>query len=150
MVNDGSKSQTLSWTSHHPSKFQKLRVHEILGCLGLRAILAMCKEKRGIPELTCRFPKRWSMGTRNLVLEARFGDGVRWVIKVHMLSLSSPCGFTNGSTPKFRDEEADESDSNSDKSGDSNASEDGEDPYDVFKQEFETMEFIKYVICSLI
>ena len=28
------------------------------------------------------------MGTRNLILEAKFSDGVRWVLKIYMLDAS--------------------------------------------------------------
>lgn len=29
------------------------------------------------------------MGTRNLILEAKFSDGVRWVLKIYMLDASN-------------------------------------------------------------
>ncbi len=28
------------------------------------------------------------MGTRNLILEAKFSDGVRWILKIYMLDAS--------------------------------------------------------------
>lgn len=152
MADDGSESQTTSWTSHNASKFQELRALEIIDALDKQEILKACVEKRDNPQLTCTLPRRYAMGTRNLVLEVRFGDGVRWVIKVHMLSLESPCGSINGRDPESENDETNKPSNNGNRSSDndgstiSGESDEPEDPYAVFKNEFEAMEFIRYVI----
>ena len=152
MADGVSESQTISWTSHNPLKFQELRALEIIGALDKQEILEACIEKRGNPELACTLPRRYAMGTRNLVLEARFSDGVRWVIKVHMLSLESPCGSINGRDPESENGETNKPSDNgsisSDNAGSRNSeeSDEPEDPYDIFKTEFEAMEFIRYAI----
>lgn len=71
-----------------------------------------------------------SIGTRNLVLEARLCDGVRWVLKIYVLAPEAPndpC-FPSSISGSASDEFADR-----------------REIYETFQQEFEALEFIQFL-----
>lgn len=75
--------------------------------------------------IDCTIQAHWSMGTRNLILEARFTDGVRWVLKIFMLETID--GPVASLTPHLTKTPM------------------GIRFTKLFKREFEAMEFIRFV-----
>ena len=141
-LRDGTDSDTVSWTCHNPMKLQRMRAHEIIGAINKLELLDLCLEKRGVPGLDCTFPRRWAMGSRNLIIEVNFSDGVRWIVKIYMLALESPGGSINGiNSPNTssKDDRAARSGEYSDWSSNTD-----EDPLGCLRAEFEAMEFIRY------
>ena len=107
------------WTSYRARDGKKRRAQTIMESFDQKALVQACKETRGDGNIGCVIQPHWSMGTRNLVLEARFSDGVRWVLKIYMLATegssleSSIPGSTSDQTP------------------------DGDEIYETFQREFE-------------
>lgn len=80
-----------SWTSYQSKDDEKeCRFQTIMKSFDQKVLLQACKEVRGNSDIDidCAIQPHWSMGTQNLILEARFSDGVRWVLKIYMLDTS--------------------------------------------------------------
>lgn len=115
------------WTSHRCGNDKNGRVQAIMDSFDHKVLIKACKETRGNSDIDCTIQPHWSMGTRNLVLEARFSDGVRWVLKILMLDTDGPCSTSSalGSA--------------------SNEFFNGDEIYKTFQREYEAMEFIRFV-----
>ena len=114
------------WTSYNATDEENRKAQAIIGSVDYKDLIQACKDTREDSNIGCAIESHWSMGTRNLVLEARFSDGIRWVLKIYMLTsgsclTSSVPGSASAQTP------------------------DGSKIYETFQQEFEAMEFIRFV-----
>lgn len=78
------------WASYTATYEENRRAQEIIESFDHDSLIEVCKEVRGDGDIACAIQPHWSMGTRNLILEARFSDGVRWVLKVNMLASKAP------------------------------------------------------------
>ena len=146
MRREALESGTLSWTSNNYTELQKTRFLEVIRAIDKASVIQACKEKRGVTEIGCTIPNRWSMGSRNLVFELYFDDGLRWVVKIWMLSLSSPCGAHNGRRQGADLENPKDSRSDGLGSSASKNSDDEDDPYQIFQDEFDAMCFFRYFL----
>lgn len=144
MRREALESGTLSWTSHNYTELQKKRFLEVIRAIDKGSIIQACKDKRGLTEIGCTIPNRWSMGSRNLVFELYFDDEVRWVVKIWMLSLSSPCRAHNGRGQGADSKNPKDSKSDGLKSSASNSLDNEDDPYEIFQDEFDAMNFVRY------
>ena len=117
------------WSSFRSGDEKKRRAQAIMESVDQKALIQTCKETRGNSDfdIDCAIQPHWSMGTRNLILEARFSDGVRWVLKIFMLDTDEPC--STSSTPGSASEQT----------------LNGDEIYETFQREHEAMEFIRFV-----
>ena len=118
------------WASYNATDEENCRAQAIMESFDQKALVQSCKETRGDSNIACAIQSHWSMGTRNLVLEARFSDGVRWVLKIYMLApeASNQSCFTSSISGSASDQTPD-----------------GDEIYETFQREFEAMEFIRFV-----
>ena len=115
------------WTSYTATDEENRKAQAIIGSVDQKALIQACKDTRGDSNIDCAIESHWSMGTRNLVLEARFSDGIRWVLKIYMLTSDGSC--LTSSVP-----------------GSASAqTRDGSKIYETFQREFEAMEFLRFV-----
>ena len=63
------------WTSHNATDEENCRAQAIMESFDQKTLVQACKETHGDGNIGCTIQPHWSMGTRNLVLEARFNDG---------------------------------------------------------------------------
>lgn len=122
-----------SWTSNYAGEKKRARAHRILNSIDLDDLAAACGRirrkaleedpsyKNKVVRVDCSISDHWAMGSRAIVVEARFGDGTRWAVKISMKPLQDP---DHTYIPESGDAEA---------------------AYNSFQYEFDTMLFLKYV-----
>ena len=96
-----------SWTSKSKSSPEKqAKADKIFPAINWNEIIEACMTERAClsgfdPDTNKRIPcsimEHWSMGSRSMVVEARFKDNIRWAVKVSMPSLQ---GLDGTSAPK--------------------------------------------------
>ena len=85
---------TFSWTSWVSSPEDETEVRDIMRSLPINSIVEGCKQRRN--GIECEIvPDRWASGSQNFVLQLRFVDGVRWVIKTTRPSHDSQSTYSN-------------------------------------------------------
>lgn len=79
-----------SWTSYEFDEQKESKFQTIIESFDQQVLIKACKEARESSDidLNCAIQPHWAMGTRNLILEAKFSDGIRWVLKINMLDES--------------------------------------------------------------
>ena len=112
------------WTSYNATDEENRKAQAIMGSLDPKALIQACKDTREDSNIDCAIEPHWSMGTRNLVLEARFSDGIRWVLKIYMLTSDGSCLASSVASAQNPD---------------------GSKIYENFQQEYEAMEFLRFV-----
>lgn len=85
-----------SWTSYESDDEKESMYQTIIQSFDQQVLIEACKEARESSDMNidCVIQPHWAMGTRNLILEAKFSDGIRWVLKINMLDASEQT--TNG------------------------------------------------------
>ena len=112
------------WTSYNATDEDNRKAQAIMGSLDQNALIQACKDTREDSNIDCAIEPHWSMGTRNLVLEARFSDGIRWVLKIYMLTSDGSCLTSSVASAQNPD---------------------GSKIYENFQREYEAMEFLRFV-----
>ncbi|MCJ1247021.1 hypothetical protein MMC30_004232 [Trapelia coarctata] len=140
---------THSWTCHACTPEQQRRFIDVMTSINIQVLLEACTEKRkdylyrvlgreaSDEEMTCVILDRWSMGSKNLVSEIQFNDGIRWVAKISMQFLNNggkPTSRVHDDNSTEREHNAAESDHN--EWNNNEASE-------AFQYELLAMEFIR-------
>lgn len=80
-----------SWTSYQSEDDEKeCRFQTIMKSFDQKVLPQASKEvcENSDIDIDCAIQPHWSMGTRNLILEAKFSDGVCWILKIYMLDAS--------------------------------------------------------------
>lgn len=79
-----------SWTSYEFDDEKESKFQTIIQSFDQQVLIEACKEVRESSDINidCVIQPHWAMGTRNLILEAKFSDGIRWVLKINMIDES--------------------------------------------------------------
>ena len=138
---------TGSWVSHVCTPEQKRRFRDVMDSFDEGVLTEACTKRRkeliytkcgrvlNDEDTGCMVTDRWSMGSRNIVIEIRFKDGMRWVAKICMIFSDR-----NGETTS---EGLDNNPKHSAESG--HTARNNNEGYEALRYEFLAMEFIRYV-----